>query len=260
MKRLAFFFYGAISYLIFFATFLYAIAFLGNVPWVPRTLDSGAQGSLALAIAVNASLLGLFAVQHSGMARPAFKRWWTRVLPQPIERSTYVLLSSVLMIALFYLWRPLPGVIWEIERPVLRTAIHSVFGVGWLTILVSTFLINHFDLFGLRQVYLYLRGQEYTPLRFGMPAFYRVVRHPLYVGWLLVFWAAPTMTVTRLVFALANTLYILAAIRFEERDLATEHGAAYDDYRRRVPMLIPRLLGRKGTSSVAHFTTEHGAS
>jgi protein-S-isoprenylcysteine O-methyltransferase Ste14 len=260
MKRIAIFLYGTISHLIFFSTFLYAIAFLGNLPWVPKTIDSAAEGSLALAIAVNTALLGLFAVQHSGMARPAFKRWWTKIVPQPAERSTYVLISSLLMIALFWLWRPLPGIVWSIENPTARGVVHGVYGVGWITILVSTFLINHFDLFGLRQVYLHLRGRDSTPLSFSTPILYRFVRHPLYVGWLIAFWAAPTMSVTRLVFAIANTLYILVAIRFEEHDLAAEHGSRYQDYQRDVPMLIPNLTGKKRQGNVSHSTTIPNAS
>ena len=192
---------------------------------------------------VNLLLLGLFAIQHSVMARPAFKRWLTKFVPQPTERSTYVLFSSLMLIALFVHWEPLGGAIWDVQDPVGRITLHGLFAFGWGLVLVSTFLINHFDLFGLRQVWLYLRGREYTPLGFVTPGPYRHVRHPLYIGWLLAFWATPTMTVTHLVFAIATTAYILIAIQLEERDLV-EALPQYDDYRRRVPMLVPSVAKR----------------
>jgi len=207
---------------------------------VPATLDGEPTVPTGTAIAVDLLLLGLFAVQHSVMARPGFKRLWTRIVPAEAERSTYVLFSSLALIALFAFWQPLGGIIWQVENPVGRALLHAGFALGWLTVLVSTFLINHFDLFGLRQVWLCLLGRPYTPLRFGTPWLYRHVRHPLYVGWLMAFWITPTMTVTHLLFALVTTAYILVAIRLEERDLM-DHHPEYAQYRRRVPMLIPRF-------------------
>lgn len=237
-KRIAFFAYGTFSYLIFLGTFLYALGFVGNFG-VPRTLDGVAVGPLWLALAINAGLLTLFAVQHSVMARRWFKDWWTRVVPGPLERSTYVLFSSLALIFLFWQWRPMGGVVWSVESHMGRLVLWSLFAFGWGLVLVSTFLINHFDLFGLRQVWLYLLGRPYAALQFGTPGPYRLVRHPLYVGWLFAFWATPTMTLAHLLFSVATTAYILLAIRFEERDLSREHGEAYEAYRRAVPMLIP---------------------
>jgi len=243
MKRIAAFIYGVVCYAIFFGTFLYAIGFVGDL-FVPKSIDSAPQGPLGQALLINALLLGLFAVQHSVMARPAFKRWWTRFVPKPVERSTYVLFSSLALIALFVHWQPIGGVIWDVQDPVGQAVLYGLFAFGWGLVLVATFLINHFDLFGLRQVWLYLRGKEYRPLNFGTPALYKIVRHPLYVGWFFAFWATPTMTVAHLFFALLTTAYILIAIRFEERDLVAEHGARYSEYRKQVPMLVPRLGGR----------------
>jgi methanethiol S-methyltransferase len=237
-KRITFFTYGSLSYLIFLGTFLYAIGFVGNFG-VPRTLDGTPSGSLAVAFLIDAGLLTLFAVQHSVMARKWFKDWWTRIVPKPLERSTYVLFSSLALILLFWLWQPLGGVVWSIEDPFARTALRVLFGFGWALVLVSTFLINHFDLFGMRQVWLYLRGKPYTTLRFGTPGPYRLVRHPLYVGWLFAFWSTPTMTLAHLLFSVATTAYILVAIQLEERDLVREHGESYESYRQSVPMLIP---------------------
>jgi len=253
IKRVAAFAYGALCYALFLGTFLYAVGFVGNVV-VPKAMDSGSEGPLAPALLTNLALLALFAVQHSVMARPAFKRALTRVLPQPIERSTYVLASSLALLLLFWLWRPMGGTVWRVEAPAGRLLLHAVCATGWLTVLASTFLINHFDLFGLRQVWLHLRGEPNTPIAFRTPGLYRFVRHPLYVGWLLAFWATPTMTVAHLVFALATTGYILTAIQLEERDLIEVHGEAYRRYRHSVPMLIPRprarVLGVQGGSSV----------
>ncbi len=237
-KRILFFAYGSLSYLIFLGTFLYAICFIGNFG-VPRTLDGAARGSVAVALAIDVGLLTLFAVQHSVMARKWFKDWWTRIVPKPLERSTYVLFSSLALILLFWQWRPLGGVVWSVEDRLGRLILLGLFAFGWGLVLVSTFLINHFDLFGLRQVWLYLRGRPYTTLNFGTPGPYRIVRHPLYVGWLFAFWMTPTMTLAHLLFSIATTAYILLAIQFEERDLAREHGESYEAYRRSVPMLIP---------------------
>jgi protein-S-isoprenylcysteine O-methyltransferase Ste14 len=223
---------------------LYAIGFVGNVG-VPKSIDSGAEGSFGQALLINTLLLALFAIQHSVMARQGFKQWWTKFVPRPMERSTYVLLSSLALLLLFWQWQPMGGIVWEVDDPIGRLVLRLLFGMGCGIALVSTFLINHFDLFGLRQVYLYLRGKEYTPLEFKTPGFYRYVRHPLYVGWLFFFWATPTMTTAHLVLALLTTAYILVAIQFEERDLVRFYGYAYEDYRQRVPMLIPRVLRKE---------------
>jgi len=240
IRRLSIFAYGVVSYGIFFASFLYAIGFVGGFG-VPRIIDGALEGSLAVALAVDLGLLGLFALQHSVMARQGFKRRLTRLVPEAAERSTYVLASSVALLLLFWQWRPIGGVVWELESPAAKAIAYGIFATGWATVLVCTFLINHFDLFGLRQAWLALLDRPYTPLRFTTPGPYRVVRHPLYVGWFLAFWGTPTMTATHLLFAVATTAYILIAIQLEERDLAAAHGEAYAAYRRRVPMLIPRV-------------------
>lgn len=244
-KRITIFTYGVICYAIFFATFLYAIGFVGGFG-VPVTIDGEPLVPFGQALLVNTLLLGIFAVQHSVMARPAFKRWWTRFVPKPAERSTYVLFSSLLLIAMFAWWQPMGGVIWSVQDPLAQALIYGVFALGWLTVLVATFLINHFDLFGLRQVWLYLVGKPYTHLQFGTPWLYRHVRHPLYVGWFMAFWATPHMTAAHLLFALATTAYILIAIRLEERDLLQFH-PEYAAYQRQVPMILPRL-GRGGNN------------
>lgn len=245
-KRIMFFAYGSLSYLIFLGTFLYTVCFIGNFG-VPRTLDGGGVGSPGVAFIIDAGLLTLFALQHSVMARKWFKDWLTRAVPKPLERSTYVLFSSLALILLFWQWRSLGGAVWSVEGTFGRFVLFALFALGWGLVLVSTFLINHFDLFGLRQVWLYLLGRPYTALQFGTPALYRVVRHPLYVGWLFAFWMTPTMTLAHLLFSAATTAYILLAIRFEERDLAREHGEAYEDYRRAVPMLIPFARRRRAS-------------
>jgi len=237
-RRIGIFTYGVVSYAIFFASFLYAVGFVGGFV-VPRTVDGPLEGSLAAALAIDLGLLALFAVQHSVMARPPFKRWLTRFVPEPAERSTYVLASSIALLLLFWQWRPIGGVVWHLESPVAQAVAYTIFAVGWATVLTCTFLINHFDLFGLRQVWLELRGEPYTPLQFGTPGPYKVVRHPLYVGWLLAFWATATMTATHLLFAVMTTAYILIAIKLEERDLIAAHGE-YAEYRRNVGMLFPR--------------------
>lgn len=243
MKRALVFIYGVICYAIFFGTFLYAIGFIGNL-FVPKSIDSAPQGPLGQALLINTLLLGIFAIQHSVMARPTFKRWWTRIVPKPMERSTYVLFSSLALIALFAFWQPMGGVVWNVQNPIGQAILFGLFACGWLLVLISTFLINHFDLFGLRQVWLYLRGKEYTPLEFGTPGLYKHVRHPLYVGWFLAFWAVPTMTMAHLLFAVLTTAYILIAIQLEERNLAEDH-PEYVEYRKQVPMLIPRFFTRQ---------------
>jgi protein-S-isoprenylcysteine O-methyltransferase Ste14 len=242
MKRTLIFLYGVASYLVFFATFIYAVGFIGNFG-VPKTLDSPRDVSLGIALAADLGLLALFAVQHSVMARPAFKRWWTRIVPESAERSTYVLFSSLALIGLFLWWQPLGGVIWQVTSAAGIKTMYTLYALGWVLLLYCTFLIDHFDLFGLRQVWFALRAKPMTPVPFVTPWLYRQVRHPLYIGWLTIVWATPVMTVTHLVFAGMCTAYILVAIQFEERDLINAH-PEYAEYRRRVPMLLP--LGRKG--------------
>ena len=238
MKRTLVLAYGLVNYAIFGGTFLYLAGFLGNLA-VPKSMDSAPVGPLWVALAVNTLLVALFAAQHSVMARPAFKEWWTKFVPQPIERSTYVLFTNLALILLFWHWRPMGGIIWDVEHPAGRAALYALFAVGWLTVLVTTFLINHFDLFGLRQVWLFFRGKPYKHLGFVTPGPYKFIRHPLYVGWMTAFWATPTMSIAHLLFAVGMTAYMLVAIQFEERNLLEFHGEKYAAYRRRVPMLIP---------------------
>jgi len=240
MKRVLIFVYGVICYALTMATFAYLAGFVGNF-LVPKAIDSAPQMPLKEALLINLALLAVFALQHSVMARPAFKRIWTRIIPAAAERSTYCLLSSLALILLFWQWQPLGGTIWHVQDAAGRAVLYTLYGFGWVLLVFITFLINHFDLFGLRQVYLNLRGREYKRPGFVTPMFYKYVRHPLYLGWFIIFWATPTMTAAHLVLALATTIYILVAIRFEERDLAAEHGEVYLSYRRRVPMLIPAL-------------------
>lgn len=239
-KRISVFVLGVVSYGIFLATFLYAIGFVGNI-WVPKSIDSEATIPFLKALVIDALLLGVFAIQHSVMARPIFKRWLTQYIPAAAERSTYVLFSSLALIALFVYWEPIGGVIWQIDDPIGQFFMYSAFAFGWGLVLVSTFLIHHFDLFGLRQVWLQLVGKPYSPLPFKTPGPYNWVRHPLYVGWFFAFWATPTMTITHLVFALLTSMYILVAIQLEERDLFNAH-PEYAGYRDRVPMLIPQFF------------------
>jgi methanethiol S-methyltransferase len=258
LKRFLFFAYGAASYLIFLATFVYAIAFVGGFV-VPRTLDGGPQASIATALVVDCALLTLFAVQHSVMARRWFKDWWTQLMPWAIERSTYVLCASLALLLLFWQWRPIGFQIWSVENATFRLVLWTLFATGWATVLTVTFLINHFDLFGLRQVWLPLIGRPYARIPFRTPLPYRFVRHPLYFGFLLAFWMTPTMTLAHLVFALATTAYIVLAIQFEERDLVSEHGAPYEEYRRTVPMLLP-ISGRRWTTGPAGTGQKGGAA
>lgn len=239
MKRPLVLLYGVVSYVVFFATFLYAIGFIGNFI-VPKSIDSVPSAPTSTALFINLTLLGLFAVQHSLMARPFFKRWIQRFIPQAAERSTYVLASSVAMILMFALWEPLGGIVWSFESATAVASAYAGYAFGWGLVLFSTFAINHFDLFGLRQSWKYFRGQPYEPLQFVQPWIYRVVRHPLYVGWFAVMWFTPTMTVTHLLFAVATSAYMLAAIPLEERDLIDAH-PEYTDYKKRVPALIPSL-------------------
>jgi len=242
MKRLAIFCYGIACYAVFLATFLYAVGFIGNFG-VPKTLDSRRDISLSRALVIDVGLLALFALQHSVMARPAFKRWWTRIIPESAERATYVLFSSLALIVLFWLWQPMGGQVWKAESPAAVQIIYGLYTLGWLLLLYVTFLINHFDLFGLRQIWLQLVGRPYTPVPFVTPWLYRLVRHPLYIGWLTIVWETPVMTVAHVVFAGLSTAYILLGLQLEERDLIEAH-PEYADYRRRVPMLIPGIRTR----------------
>ena len=244
MKRIVVFAYGVIAYVVFLATYVYAVGFVGNIG-VPKSLDSAPTAPLAVSLAINIGLLALFALQHSIMARSWFKSALTRLIPQSAERSTYVLFSSLALIVMFVFWQPLGGLVWDVRDPLWQAVLYTLFAFGWLLVLVSTFLINHFDLFGLRQVWLQLLGRPYRPLKFGTPGPYKLVRHPLYLGWLFAFWATPTMTGTHLLFAFMTTAYILVAIQFEERDLVESLGDDYVQYRRKVPMIIPRV-GRAG--------------
>ncbi len=244
MKRTAVLLYAFITYAIFFATFLYSIGFIGNLV-VPKSIDTGEWVGWPAAIAVNGLLLTVFALQHSVMARPFFKRWITRVIPQPAERATYVLASSVAFILLFWAWQPLPQVIYSVTDETARTVLTGVFLAGAALVLYSTFLIDHFDLFGLRQVVLYFRGRPYTEKSFVTPSLYKYIRHPLYVGWFVTFWATPDMTAGHLLLAIGTTGYILVAILFEERDLGDLLGNEYREYRARTPKFIPRFGGRR---------------
>ena len=248
MPKVIAFGYGLLSYLIFFVTFLYAIGFVGNL-LVPKSIDSGANVSLAEALLVDALLLGIFAMQHSVMARPGFKQWWTRYVPRPIERSTYVLLASLALILLFWQWRPMPALVWSIENSIGRTLLWTLFALGWALVLLSTFLINHFELFGLRQVYLFLRGAEHKEPGFRKPFVYKLLRHPLMLGFIIAFWSTPSMTLGHLFFAAGTTAYILIAIRIEERDLVRAIGVSYEEYQQQVSMIIPIPKTRKEVRS-----------
>ena len=238
MSKLLIAFYGLISYLTFFISFLYAIGFVGNI-LVPKTIDSGEQTSLIASLVINLTLLSLFAIQHSVMARPGFKRWFTKIIPEVIERSTYVLLSSLLLLLLYWQWQPMPAVVWDIDATIGRMIVCGVFWAGWLVVLLSTFMINHFDLFGLRQVYLNYKNVEYSHLDFRIIGLYRLCRHPIMLGFIIAFWAAPTMSVGHLLFAGVVTVYVFVALQFEERDLVGIFGDVYRDYQKKVPMLFP---------------------
>jgi methanethiol S-methyltransferase len=244
MARVISLIYGIAAYLLFFVVFLYSIGFVGN--WlVPKSIDSGTENSLVPSLLVNFLLLGVFAVQHSVMARPGFKRWWTRMVPEAIERSTYVLLSSLALALLFWQWQPLPHVVWDVKHPAGALVLCGLFWVGWLIALTSTFMINHFDLFGLRQVYLNLRGEKYTEVKFKILGLYKLARHPIMLGFVIAFWATPHMTLGHLVFAVATTAYIFIALQLEERDLVASIGDDYLQYKKQVSMVLPLPRGKK---------------
>ena len=247
MQRSLTMLFSLIAYAIFFATFLYLIAFVGNVPVVPRTVDVGPAAPMAMAVVIDVALIALFGVQHSVMARQGFKRAWTRIVPVPAERSVYVLLASVALIILFAFWRPIGGMVWSVETPLLRNLLWALFGLGWAIVLVSTFLLNHFELFGLQQAWLNLRGRQAEPHQLRQPMLYKWVAHPLYSGFFLAFWATPHMSYGHLLLSIGMSVYMLIAIRYEERDLTGYYGEKYTTYRRGVGMIFPRFGGRPST-------------
>ena len=247
MKKTLIFLYGILAYVVFLASFLYAIGFVGNL-LVPKSIDSGVESGMTMSIFINLVLLSLFAVQHSIMARPSFKRWFTKIIPESMERSTFVLVTSLLLFLIFWKWQPMPEKVWNIEGETYVLIINIIFWIGWVIVLLSTFMINHFHLFGLDQVYNKLKSQSPTGLKFKEHFFYKFVRHPIMTGFIIAFWAAPVMTQGHLLFAVMTTLYIIVAVKyFEERDLRNELGDAYVSYQKRVPMLFPFLkFGKKG--------------
>ena len=244
MQKMSAFIYGVICYAVFFISFLYAIGFVGNLV-VPKGIDSGAATSLSESLIVNMVLLGLFAVQHTIMARPAFKQWWTKIIPKEVERSTFVLVTSLLLLFLYWQWRPMTDVVWSVEGRIGTIVLTGIFWLGWVVVLLSTFMIDHFDLFGLRQVFLPLQNKEYTGIKFKTAMLYKFVRHPIMLGFIIAFWATPYMTTGHLLFAGMTTVYIFIGLQFEEHDLKAAIGPDYEEYSRRVPMLIPCMKKRK---------------
>jgi methanethiol S-methyltransferase len=242
-KRVLVFIVGVLIYTVFLLTNLYAIGFTANL-LVPKGIDEGVPSPVAIAVLIDLTLIAIFGLQHSLMARPAFKAYWTRLIPPALERSIFVLSSSLALLLLFWQWRPLPEYVWNIPGGFINMALNILFWLGWFGVVLTTFLIDHFDLFGLRQVYLYLRGVEYTPVPFKKPALYNYIRHPMMLAFLIAFWATPQMSIGRLMFAAGMTVVILVGIAFEERDLLKAHGEAYGKYRRQVSMLIPFLRKR----------------
>jgi protein-S-isoprenylcysteine O-methyltransferase Ste14 len=243
MRKTFSFIYGVFCYLVFMFAFLYMIGFVSNLV-VPKSIDTGSQSNLTQSLMLNVGLLGLFAIQHTVMARPSFKRWWTKIIPVELERSTYVLAASLFLLLLYWQWRPMPDVIWSVDNPTWKAVLFGLFWVGWGTVLFSSFIINHFDLFGLRQVWFQLTNQDYNDLKFETKSLYLYIRHPLMLGIIIGVWSTPHMTTGHLVFASSITAYILIGIQFEERTLIQFHGKDYENYRQRVPMLIPFLTGR----------------
>lgn len=245
MKKIIALLYGIVAYFLFLGTFLYAIAFVGDFG-VTKTINTGPETPFMEALIINLAVLSVFALQHSIMARPGFKEWWTKIIPPEIERSTYVLLSSLALILIYWQWRPMSAVIWEVQHETATILIQGLFALGWLIVLLSTFMISHFELFGLKQVYRYLKNIEPKPISFQKPFLYQIVRHPLMLGFIIAFWATPVMTLGHLVFSITTTLYILIAVKFfEERDLLRKHGEKYAEYQEEVPMLIPFPKGNK---------------
>ncbi len=258
--RVAALIYGLVSYFAFFVSFVYAVFFIGDY-LVPKTIDTGSKEGLALSIVIDAALLGMFALQHSVMARPAFKRWWTTIVPASCERSTYVLISSLLLLLIFWQWRPIVATVWLVEgRP--AAILTAIFWIGWLTALASSHMIDHFRLFGLRQVFDPLRGAAAREQAFKTPLLYRIVRHPIMLGFLLAFWSTPHMSAGHLLFAMMTSGYILVGVKLEERDLVAQFGATYERYRRRVPMLMPRFFAGSRPPIAANGSiaskTDHG--
>ena len=256
MKKVLFLAYGVVAYFAFFGTILYMIGFVGSFA-VPKGINDGEPGSAVVAVLLNLALVLAFAVQHTIMARPAFKRWWTRhCVPKPVERSTFVLVSSLILVATFWLWRPIPGTVWQVESAAGQAVLYGLFALGWGLVFYSSFLINHFDLFGLRQVFLYFKSKSYAPVPVKVVSLYKLVRNPLMLGFLIAMWAIPTMTLSHLLFAGAMTVYIFIGIQFEERTLAKELGAEYQAYRAQTPMLLPvprnagRMAGETGASGM----------
>jgi protein-S-isoprenylcysteine O-methyltransferase Ste14 len=244
MGRALAFLYGLVTYGLFLLTFLYAIGFVTNLA-VPKSIDTGVEGPIGQAILINVLLLGLFGLQHSVMARPAFKTWWTRIVPKPIERSTFVLATCVVLGLMYWQWRPITVVVWQVDHSAARAVLAGIGALGWVIVLYSTMLIDHFDLFGMRQVMLYLRNRPYTHHPFMERSLYRLIRHPLMLGFLIAFWSTPIMTGGRLLFAIVTTLYVLFAIQIEERDLVRLLGEDYRLYRQRTPMILPWIKGRR---------------